>query len=216
MFRSILVLGFLTSLFFSISLSQKSKSELESSLQQNPNDIESLIALGRIYHDEAAQNDSKAVDKGFECFDKALELDPHNALALAYRGSLWTMRGRDAWFPFTKLKHVDHGIDEMDKAADLAPENFTIHMVRGINSVQLPNLFHRLGTALKDFTFLMEQQQFPHLNAQLQSTIYYWAGIAYKRDDQNDRAKEYLEKAIAVAPGSATAKNAEKELKEPS
>ena len=216
MIRHLLILGLFTSLFFTISLSQKSKSELEGILQQSPNDVESLVALGRIYHDEGARNDSKAVDKGFECLDRALEVDPHNAVALAYRGSLWTMRGRDAWFPFTKLKHVDHGIDEMDRAVDLEPENITVHLVRGINSVQLPSIFHRLSTALNDFSFLLKLQQFPHLNVQLQSTIYYWAGVAYKHDDQKDKAKDYLEKAISVAPDSPSAKNAERELKEPS
>jgi tetratricopeptide (TPR) repeat protein len=77
-------------------------------------------------------------------------------------------------------------------------------------------MFKRLGTALKDFSFLLADPRFPHLDVQLQSTIYYWAGVAYKRDNQADKAKEYLEKAISVAPESMTAKNAEKELKEPS
>ena len=202
-------------LFASISLSQKSKSDLEALLQQNPNDIESLVALGRIYHDEGARNESGSVDKGIECLDKALELDPHNAVAVAYRGSFWTMQGRDAWFPFTKLKYVDKGIDELDKAVDLEPENMTVRLVRGINSLQLPSLFNRLGTALKDFSFLLAGQQLAHLNPQVQSTIYYWAGLAYKRDNQTAKAKECLEKAISAAPGSGSAKNAEQELKEP-
>ncbi len=216
MIRHLFFLGVCISLFATLSFSQKSKSELEEIIQQSPNDIESLLALGRIYHDEGARNDSKAVNKGFECLDRVLTLDPHHAVALAYRGSLWTMRGRDAWFPFTKLQHVDHGIDEMDKAVDLAPNDITIRLVRGINSVQLPSIFHRLGTALNDFNTLLKHQQFPHLDRQLQSTIYYWAGVAYKHDDQIEKAKEYLEKAISLAPESATAKNAEKELKEPS
>ena len=194
--------------------SQPSIHELEGILQQKPNDVETLIALGKIYHDQGAAGNKEAVDKGFEYLDKAIELDPTNAAAYAYRGSLWTMRGRDAWFPFTKLKDVDKGIDELDKAVDLSPDNITVHITRGINSVQLPSLFKRLGTAIKDFSYLLADPRFPHLEVHLQSLIYYWAGVAYKRDNQMDRASEYLKKAIAVAPDSPTAKNAEKELNE--
>jgi tetratricopeptide (TPR) repeat protein len=216
MVKKIFTVALLSSFFFALSLSQQSIKELEGSLQQKPNDVATLIALGKLYHDQGAAGNKDAVDKGFTCLDKAIELDPTNAVAFAYRGSLWTMRGRDAWFPFTKLNHVDKGIDELDKAVDLAPDNITVHLTRGINSVQLPSMFKRLGTALKDFSFLLADPRFPHLDVQLQSTIYYWAGVAYKRDNQADKAKEYLEKAISVAPESMTAKNAEKELKEPS
>jgi tetratricopeptide (TPR) repeat protein len=209
-----IAIGLLSSLFFTLSLSQQSIKDLEVRLQQKPNDVETLVALGRLYHDQGAAGNEEAVDKGFTCLDKAIELDPTNAVAYAFRGSLWTMRGRDAWFPFTKLKHVDKGIDELDKAVDLAPDNITVHLTRGINSLQLPSIFKRLGTAVKDFSFLLADSRFPHLEVHLKSTIYYWAGIAYKRDNQADRAKEYLKKAISVAPESPTAKNAEKELKE--
>jgi tetratricopeptide (TPR) repeat protein len=216
MVKKIFTVALLSSFFFALSLSQQSIKELEGSLQQKPNDVATLMALGKLYHDQGAAGDKDAVDKGFTCLDKAIELDPTNAVAFAYRGSLWTMRGRDAWFPFTKLNHVDKGIDELDKAVDLAPDNITVHLTRGINSVQLPSMFKRLGTALKDFSFLLADPRFPHLDVHLQSTIYYWAGVAYKRDNQADKAKEYLEKAISVAPESMTAKNAEKALKEPS
>ena len=205
-----------SSLFFALSLSQQNIKELEERLRQKPNDIETLIALGKLYHDQGASGDKEAVDKGFTYLDKTIELDPTNAVAWAYRGSLWTMRGRDAWFPFTKLKHVDKGIDELDKAAELGPDNIAVHLTRGINSLQLPSIFKRLGTALKDFSFLLADARFPHLEAHLQSTIYYWAGVAYKRDSQTSKAKEYLEKAISAAPESTTAQKAEKELKEPS
>jgi tetratricopeptide (TPR) repeat protein len=214
--HKILALALLSFLFLSLSLCQQSIRELEATLQQKPNDIGTLVALGKLYHDQGAAGSEESVEKGFTCLDKALQLEPTNAVALAYRGSLWTMRGRDAWFPFTKLSHVDKGIDELDKAADLAPDNISVRLTRGINSMQLPSIFKRLGTALKDFSYLLADPRFPHFDASLQSTIYYWAGVANKRDNQFTKAKELLEKAIAVAPESDTAQKAKKELKEPS
>jgi tetratricopeptide (TPR) repeat protein len=208
---NLFLLGLVT---LSISTAQDKVKELEGILQQNPNDIGTLMTLGKIYHDQALAGNEGAVDKGFACYDKILQIDPSNAVALAYRGSFWTLRARDAWWPFTKAKDVDKGVDDMDKAADLAPTDVTVRIVRGINSVQLPSMFRRLPTALKDFEFLMNDARFVHFNAHLQATIFYWAGIGYKNDGQPARAKELLQKAASADPNSDMSRKAESELKQ--
>lgn len=197
-----------------ISRGQESAEELEGVLKQKPGDMETLIKLGRMYHDQGVAGNDDAVEKGFTCLDKALQIDPSNAIALAYRGSLWTLRARNAWWPFTKLKNVDKGIDELDKAVDLAPDNITVRLVRGINSVNLPSMFRRLPIAIKDFDYLLNDARFAHFNPQLQSTIFCWAGIAYKNDGQTVKAKELLQKAVSADPNSNTARKAENELKQ--
>lgn len=195
------------------ALGQDAVKELETKLQQNPNDAATLVLLGRAYHNQGKAGDEDAVEKGFLYLDKALELDPSNALALAYRGSLWTMRGRDAWWPFTKMKHVEKGIDELDKAVEIAPDDVGVRFLRGINSLNLPSMFKRLPTALQDFAYLLAHPGFSHFDAELQSTIYCWGGIAYKQDNQLSKANEYLQRAVAVAPDSDTARKAIEELK---
>ena len=136
MIQRMLAIVFLALFFTGISRTQDNEKDLQAMLEQKPNDVETLIKLGMIYHDQGVAGNDDAVDKGFTCLDKVLQLDPSNAVALAYRGSLWTLRARDAWWPFTKMKDVDKGIDEMDKAVDLAPDNISVRLVRGINSVQ--------------------------------------------------------------------------------
>jgi len=194
--------------------SQQSISDLQAQISRNPHDTSALLNLGIAYHNQGVAGDEDAVEKGFVCLDTVLTLDPTNAVALAYRGSLWTLRGRDAWWPFTKMSDVDKGIDEMDKAVDLAPDNVSVRITRGINSVNLPSMFKRIGTALKDFSYLLNQPSFSHFDLGLQSRIYYWAGVAYKHDNQPAKAKVYLQRAIDVAPESETAKNAKQELKD--
>ncbi len=197
-----------------VCYSQQSINDLKAKVVQSPHDVKALLDLGIAYHNEGSAGNKDAVDKGFACLDTVLRLDPANAVALVYRGSLWTMRGRDAWWPFTKLHDVDKGIDEMDKAADLAPDNVSVHLVRGINSVHLPSIFHRIGTALKDFHYILNSPAFPQFDAGLRYTIYYWSGCAYKQDGQREKAKESLQKAINIAPDSNTSKNAQQELKD--
>ncbi len=216
MIQRMLTIVFLISLLTGMTYSQDNVKDLEGVLEQKPNDVETLMKLGKIYHDQGVAGNDDAVDKGFACYDKVLALDPSNAVALVYRGSLWTLRARDAWWPFTKMKDVDKGIDEMDKAVDLAPDNVTVRLVRGINSVQLPSMFHRLSIGLKDFEYLISDAKFAGFNPHLQSTIYCWAGIAYNSDGQTAKAKELLQKAIAADPNSETARKAENELKKTS
>ncbi len=216
MIQRVLAIIILALLFTGISRTQDNAKYLEGVLEQKPNDVETLMKLGKIYHDQGVAGNDDAVDKGFACLDKVLQIDPSNAAALVYRGSLWTLRARDAWWPFTKMKDVDKGVDEMDKAVDLAPDNVTVRLVRGINSVQLPSMFHRLPIALKDFEYMMSDARFAGFNPHLQATIYCWAGIAYNSDGQTSKAKELLQKAISVDPNSETARKAENELKKSS
>ncbi|MGA7159483.1 MAG: hypothetical protein WBZ48_00665 [Bacteroidota bacterium] len=200
-------------LIVGISKAQDSAEVYQGRLKQNPDDIETLTKLGEIYHNQGVAGDDKAVEKGFTCFNKILELDPSNALGLAYRGSLWTLRARDAWWPFTKMKDVDNGVDEMDKAVDLAPDNISVRLVRGINSIHLPSMFRRLPIALKDFDFMLNDARFAGFNPHLRSIIYYWAGVAFQSDGQRAKAKELLQNAVAADPNSETARKAEDELK---
>jgi tetratricopeptide (TPR) repeat protein len=212
--RSIFHVAIAVFVVMGMCYSQQSIKDLEAQVAQSPHDVKALLNLGIAYHNQGAAGNEDAVEKGFVCLDTVLTLDPTNAVAFAYRGSLWTMRGRDAWWPFTKMSDVDKGIDELDKAVDLAPENVSIRITRGVNSVHLPSMFKRLGTALKDFNFLLNHPAFPKFDAGLQSTIYYWAGVAHKQDNQRDKAKGFLQKAIDLAPDSDNARNARQELKD--
>ena len=191
---------------------QQSAGEIEKALQQKSNDVGTLVNLGKLCHEQGSTGDEQAVEKGIMVLDKALEIEKTNSMALVYRGSLWTMRGRDASDPFEKMKDVENGIDDMNKAVELAPDDISVRLVRGINSIQLPTFFNRLSTAIKDFSFLVEDPRLSHLDVQLQATIYCWAGVAYKRDSQRIKAKELLEKAFSLSPNSGIAQKAEQEL----
>lgn len=213
-YRPFVIAAITLFLMTSTCLAQGSIKELQVQVAHSPHDVKALLELGIAYHNEGVAGDKHAVEKGFACLDTVLALDPANAVALAYRGSLWTLRARDAWWPFTKKRDVEKGIDEMDKAVELAPDNVSVRLTRGINSCKLPPMFKRIGTALKDFMYLINSPAFPHFNPNLKSTIYYWAGFAYKQDKETEKARELLRKAIDSAPDSPTAKNAGRELKD--
>lgn len=196
----------------SFSPAQDKARELEARLRTNPNDQATLMELGGLYHDIGMNGDDDAVEKAFTCFDKLLALDSTNVVALVYRGSLWTLRARDAWWPPTKLKYLKQGGEEMDRAVEIASDNMMVRLIRGINSLSLPEMFSRLDIALEDFITLLKHPEFPNQTRQLKAAIFYYSGVAYKRADEVDKARVLFQKAIAILPGSDFAKRAQDEL----
>lgn len=204
-----LMVGF--ALAVSLRGQDKSK-ELERRLNTNPEDESTLMELGRLYHDRGASGDGTAVDKGIRVFDRLLAIDSSNAVAIAYRGALWTMRGRDSWWPPNKLEYMRRGCEELDRAIETDPGNIMVHLIRGINGLGLPDYAGRLSTSLEDFIVLLRRPDFPEQTKELKAVIFYYAGVAHKRADDYERARELFKRAIAILPGSEYAKRSQDEL----
>jgi tetratricopeptide (TPR) repeat protein len=199
---------------FSPVFSQSSIPELEMKLKANPNDQQALMDLGRSYYDEAAAGETNSIDKGIRCFDQALMLDSTNAVALAYRGSLWTMEARNSWWPPNKMKYLKRGGEELDRAVDLEPDNIMVRLIRGINGLGLPSYADRLQTSLEDFLIVLKHPDFPNQSRQLKVVAFYYGGLALKRADDYEKARELFERAISILPDSEYAKRAREELKD--
>jgi hypothetical protein len=57
-------------------------------------------------------------------FSALLERDPANPLLAAYRAAAVVMQARDAWLPWNKMKYLDDGLADMDRAlAMLKPQH---------------------------------------------------------------------------------------------
>jgi tetratricopeptide (TPR) repeat protein len=191
---------------------QNNSKELEQRLKANPRDESTLMELGRLYHDQGASGDGSAVDKGIRVFDQLLTIDSTNAVAVAYRGALWTMHGRDSWWPPNKLKYMKNGCEELDRAIEMDPGNIMVHLIRGINGLGLPDYAGRLSTSLEDFIVLLRRPDFPEQTKELKVVIFYYGGVAHKRADDYDRARELFKRAIAILPGSEYARRSQEEL----
>src|SRR2546425_1182132 len=83
--------------------------QLQKQLALQPTNVALLIQLGDFCHDEGVNDNAKAVVLADRYFRDALKLEPTNALALALLGSTYTMKGRDAFWPGTKLSLVNEG-----------------------------------------------------------------------------------------------------------
>ena len=182
-------------LAFTGAFAQDNLQSLQEQLKTDPQNVEVLVNLAIVYHDHGAAGDESAVEKSEKLLNQALELDKTNSLALAYLGSVYTLKGRDASLPQDQLKNVETGIDKLDKAVDMTPDNLMVRLVRAINSLHLPSLFHRLQYSLKDFNYIIHSNKFQHWPLEERSMVHYNFGIALEKDKNEQEAIKNFELA---------------------
>lgn len=206
------------SLFLSIILTtslfaQNKIDSLKTIIKNDPNNVQALIALGVHYHDLGVAGDHKAVEQGEQLFKNALSLDPNNAFAMGFYGSILSLKARDAKIPWTRIKYAKKGFEQLDKSIQMNPDDLDVRLIRAMNSYQVPKIMKRLPLSLEDFDFIIKHETFKTWTPEHRAFVYLHFGKALEKDDQHEKAKEFIEQAIKEAPGSKSAQEAKKALK---
>jgi hypothetical protein len=146
--------------------------DLENTLASDPQDVATLKALGIAYHFQAIQGRKEATAKAVEQLESALAKAPSDYETMCYLGSSKTMLAKTTWNPIQKLSHVNAGTALMDRAVKRAPDNITVRMTRGANSLALPAFLNRVGCAVEDYTYLAGRiEQHPEELAALREPV---------------------------------------------
>jgi len=124
---------------------------LEARLAEHPEDVALMVETGSAWLELAVRGDKKATERAAELLGRAAELAPDSPQILVLHGTALTLKGRDAVLPLMKMRHVQSGLEELDKAVALAPLDVSIRMQRGMTCANLPAVFARADTALADF-----------------------------------------------------------------
>ncbi len=186
--------------------------EMENALKKDPANKEILLKLGVLYHNTGLKGDKEAVHKGEEVLKRLIKIDPNNAEAHCWLGSILTLKGRDATFPIKKIIHVKEGLKEMDRAVSLSPENINLRIVRGKKALGLPDIFNRIDIAIEDFEFVLslKERKKIKLPDTLIRELLMDLGEAYKKKGDISEAKERWERVIELYPDSDEANRARK------
>lgn len=191
-------------------------SEWEDQLRNDPANKELLLNLGKHYHDLGGmEEDRSAVKKAEKYLSALLEIDSKNHVAMVYYGSVLTMKARDAFLPWDKLKYIKKGIVRMDKAVLFEPDNPEVRLIRGINSVSMPKRMDRLPVALEDFRTIekLHREKRLDMTKKFWLPYYYNFGLALSMNEEFEAAKEKFLKAISTDPESDYAGYARRDLK---
>lgn len=116
-----------------------------------------LFELADVCHDAGVDGDKQAVLRAEAYLRQLLALAPSNAPALALLGSVYTMKGRDAFWPTTQLRLVREGNSYMDQAVRLAPEDPETRKIRALNNAHMPEFLGRTEIVRADLAWLWEK-----------------------------------------------------------
>ena len=188
---------------------------LEQSLERNPEDPKLLLELGQGYHDAATHNQKDAAAKAERFLRKLLALDPRNATARAFLGSVLTLKARDALLPTTKLSLAKEGFREMDAAVLQSPDELRPRLIRGLNSISVPKLFDRLKFAAEDLEWIHKR---PVLTSDyggrpMRQRVALEYGRVLVRLKNPDNARKVWQVGVELDPGTTTADLLRAELK---
>jgi tetratricopeptide (TPR) repeat protein len=187
----------------------------EKQLKTDPVNTEFLLKLGTAYHDLAGENEDKAAVKKAEGYlSKLLAIEPDNAPAMVYYGSVLTMKAREAFFPWDKMKYMKQGFAKMDSAVVLGPDEPEVRLIRGINSTSVPKMFNRLKVALSDFLYIegLEKEKLNEMTNKFWLPYYFYFGLALEKDGQLEPAREKFAKVIELDSNSELANKARQQL----
>ncbi len=175
----------------------------------------------------ARKGDTDATPRAFDLFERLTEANPQQPLYRAYYGSVYCLKGRDAWFPFSKLNYVERGTDQIGKAlAALTPEHdgqviggvavsLETRLVAASTFAGIPKAFGRFQQAKDVLADLLASPVFGSSPPAFQAAVYLQAAKIALKDDATDQAQANLHKAVDVAPDSTAAQEARTLLTKP-
>ncbi|MBA3833788.1 MAG: hypothetical protein H0X34_18220 [Chthoniobacterales bacterium] len=137
--------------------------------------------------------DKRAVVDCIAALEQALARQPNDQLARVYLGSAYTLRSRDLpFFGTAKLTALRHGIALMDEAADAAPNDARVQLLRALTNEALPTLLGRRQSARQALDRLVATIEMDpgKLKPSDQQLLYLNAGEAAERAGEKARAAE--------------------------
>jgi 5'(3')-deoxyribonucleotidase len=101
--------------------------------------------------------DAQTIEKAILLFRKIGQEKACKGLALTYIGALTALRGKYAFSPIAKYRHVLNGLRLMDQGIAKSRDNIEARFIRGMTCFYLPFFFNRKKTAQNDFRTIVKQ-----------------------------------------------------------
>ncbi len=162
------------------------------------------------------QGDSNAAGIAKKDF-RALKAEaPNNPVVMAYSGSLVLLEAARTWAFWNKQSLSQKGLEEMDKAVAMAPDNLEARFIRGASCWHLPFFFHRKQQAEQDLTFVAVRATPAVKNGtlppQLGAAALDYYGKILEDHSQHVEAQQAFREAMRVDPQSPGGKDAASHL----
>jgi Tfp pilus assembly protein PilF len=202
-------------IYFSQGELEKARQSLEGAIEKNPNLVAVYAVLARVYMRQGKLEDAVAQ------YERIIEKNPKNLSAHMALGTIYDHKGdgEKAQVYYRKALEVkkDFGPAANNLAWNLAEGGGNIDEALGFAQIakeQLPKsagvmdtlgwIYYLKGSYLNAIAELQDSVEIEPENA----LINYHLGLAYSKNNQPDQAREYLEKALKIAPNFRGAEEA--------
>ncbi|MGY3572733.1 hypothetical protein [Vibrio paucivorans] len=156
----------------------------------------------------AAEGDEDKVEVVYEQLQQQVAEQGADALSLVYLGSTQTLMGRDAFMPWTKMKHTEQGLATISKALALMadsniplqeqlirqglPETLLAKAIAATTFTSLPDMFNHFERGYDLYLELLSDDTFTAQDYDAISWIYVYAIKASLRAEDSSQAKAWL------------------------
>jgi hypothetical protein len=176
--------------------------------------------------ERAKRGEPRASERASELFQKLSEQDPANPLYLAYWGSSDTMRGRDAWAPWDKMKFARGGLDLIDRAlARLTPahDQMTVgavpvsvetRLVAASTFLAVPDFLDRFERGKAVVAEALRSSAYARSPGPIRAQLQYQAALVARREKRDSDEAVALRDVLALQADGPIADQAQARLKE--
>ena len=174
----------------------------------------------------ASRGVQSEVEPAVRAFEALVRADPRNPVYAAHLGSAIVTRVSDAWMPWTRIKHVEHGLDHIDHALEMlkpehdgqlirgAPVGIETRLVAARTFLKLPDrVFHRRAAGRRLVAELLRHPAFAASPAPLRAGVHL-AAVQAAREEQPEEEAAQLKQVLALAGSGDSADQARVRLKE--
>ncbi len=115
---------------------------------------------------------------------------------LAYAGGMDALKAKHTYNPFSMWTHIKSGVEKLDKAVAIYPDNLEIRFLRFAVLDNVPGIFGVSENRQKDLNAvvsLLQKKDYTELNSDVQRTL---AEYLFESKRLNEKQKEILRKVF--------------------
>ena len=153
---------------------------------------------------QAAQGDYSQLDSLYKELQLAHQQQPSDPWTLFYLGGTETLKGDDAWMPWTQMRYTEDGLARMDKALNMIgeeqwqqqyrylPQAIYMQATAAVTFTSVPDFFNYQDQGMQLFKQVLNDQRFLQSPAQATSWVYRFAVEAALNNQQPALAQQWF------------------------
>lgn len=177
-----------------------------------PGNSTTALETARRLHLRGVEGDEAAAVRALELLESLEPGSPESPLLLAYLGSARVLEARRFFLPWKKGEALKRGLPLLDRAVELAPGSWEVRFFRAVSTHPLPSFIGKVEQCREDLDWLIRHgdrvRDGGEARAAELALVHLHRASLHSRTGDVELARQDLQEAIRLAPGSQPAREA--------